>query len=205
MRTSSRLVLSVIFLALLTTAALAQKRMCPKPPPSPFHHDGQIVTSFDGRAGGMRTTLQHPRALVAGSETFYLAASFTYQRVSTPTLDLILYEDASGSHSAKAAASLASLRAGQPFVLLLDGQPRDFNRNVSYRSQQSGGRTLDAAQVTLTYADAAAITRARSVVAKVGGVEIALTNNHLEALREMVSLMAPSPDRWQTADTSVIK
>lgn len=200
MRTSSRLLFSAVILSVLTTPAFAQKRMCPKPPPSPFHHDGHIVTGFDGRAGGMRTTLQHPRALVAGSETFYLAASFTYQRVSTPVLDLYLYEG-----TAKPGATLASLRAGQPFVLLLDGQPHDLNRSVSYRSQQAGGRTVDAAQITLSYADASAITHARSVVARVGGVEIALTNNHLEALREMVSLMAPSPDRWQTADTSVVK
>lgn len=197
MRSSSRLLFSVLLLAFLTPAAFAQKRMCPKPPPSPFKHDGQIVTSFDGRSGGMRTTLEHPRALVSGAETFYLAATFMHQdsrRVSTPTLDLILYT----------ATATSILRAGQPVVFLLDGQPHDFSRNVSYKSQQGVGAP-GAARITLSYADAAAVTHAHSVVARVGGVEVTLTNNHLEALREMVSLMAPSPDRWQTADTSAVR
>jgi hypothetical protein len=189
----SRLVLSALMLALLTTNALSQKRFCPTPPPSPYKHDGEIVTKFDGRAGGMRTTLQHPRALGHGQELFYLAASFMHQdprRPAAPALDLLLV---TGS-------PLAHLRAGQEVVFLLDGQPRAISQNVSYRSQPGGGgTTVDSARITLSYADASALTRARRVVARVGGNEIELTNNHLEALREMVSLLAPSPGRWQTA------
>ena len=194
MRLRSRLFFVTLLFALLTSAAFAQKRMCPKPPPSPFKHDGQIVTSFDGRAGGMRTTLEHPRMLGKGAELFYLAATFRHQdprRPGAPTLDLILVS----------ATPAARLRAGAAPVFVLDGQPRYMNQNVSYRSQSDNrGETLDSARITLSYADAAALTHARTVVARVGGVEVELTNNHLEALREMVSLMAPSPSRWQTAD-----
>jgi hypothetical protein len=197
MRPSSRLLISLVFLlSLLTAAAYAQKRMCPKPPPSPFKHDGQIVTSFDSRAGGMRTTLQHPRPLGSGVEVYYLAATFMHQdprRPAAPTLDLILASASPG----------ASLRAGQQLALVLDGQPRSFSRNVSYRSQPAAnGTTLESARITISYADASAITHARNVVARIGGTEIALTNNHLEALRELVSLMAPSPSRWQTDSLS---
>ena len=166
------------------------------PPPSPFHHDGQIVTSFDGRAGGMRTTLEHPTPVGKGVETFYLAATFMHQdprRAGAPSLDLILVS----------ANPAARLQGGQDLVLILDGQPHSFSRSVSYKSQPDGnGGAQDSARMTLAYADAAALTRARTVVAKIGGVEVALTNNHLEALRELVSLMAPSPSRWQTADAS---
>ena len=194
MRLCSRLFFVTLLFALLTSAAFAQKRMCPKPPPSPFKHDGQIVTSFDGRAGGMRTTLEHPRMLGKGAELFYLAATFMHQdprRPGAPTLDLILVS----------ATPAARLRAGASPVFVLDGQPRYMNQNVSYRSQSDNkGAALDSARITLSYADAAALARARTVVARVGGVEVELTNNHLEALREMVSLMAPSPSRWQTAD-----
>jgi hypothetical protein len=194
MRLRSRLFFVALLFALLTSAAFAQKRMCPKPPPSPFKHDGQIVTSFDGRSGGMRTTLEHPRALGKGAELFYLAATFMHQdprRPGAPTLDLILVS----------ATPAARLRAGAAPVFVLDGQPRYMNQNVSYRSQSDNrGETLDSARITLSYADAAALTHARTVVARIGGVEVELTNNHLEALREMVSLMAPSPSRWQTAD-----
>jgi len=193
MRLCSRLFFVTLLFALLTSAAFAQKRMCPKPPPSPFKHDGQIVTSFDGRSGGMRTTLEHPRTLGKGTELFYLAATFMHQdprRPGAPTLDLILVS----------ATPAARLRAGTAPVFVLDGQPRYMNQNVSYRSQSDNkGEALDSARITLSYADAAALTHARTVVARVGGVEVELTNNHLEALREMVSLMAPSPSRWQTA------
>jgi len=194
MRLRSRLFFVTLLFALLTSAAFAQKRMCPKPPPSPFKHDGQIVTSFDGRAGGMRTTLEHPRTLGKGTDLFYLAATFMHQdprRPGAPTLDLILVS----------ATPAARLRAGAAPVFVLDGQPRYMNQNVSYRSQSDNrGETLDSARITLSYADAAALTHARTVVARVGGVEVELTNNHLEALREIVSLMAPSPSRWQTAN-----
>jgi hypothetical protein len=193
MRPTSRLLLSFVsLLTLLTAAAYAQKRMCPKPPPSPFKHEGQIVTSFDSRAGGMRTTLQHPRPLGSGAEVYYLAATFMHQdprRPAAPTLDLVLVS----------ASPAAGLRAGQQLAFVLDGQPRSFRQNVSYMSRPAAdGTTLESARITLSYADASAITRARRVVARVGGAEVALTNNHLEALREMVSLMAPSPSRWQT-------
>jgi len=192
----SRLLFAIFLLSSMTTAALAQKRMCPKPPPSPFKHEGQIVTSFDSRSGGMRTTLEHPRPVGRGAELYYLAATFMHQdprRAGTPSLDLILVS----------ASPAARLRAGQEFSFVLDGQPRSFSRSVSYKTQTLGdGETQDWARVTLSYADAYALTRARAVVAKVGGVSVELTNNHLEALREIVSLMAPPPGRWQTADAS---
>jgi len=192
MRQTSRLLLSFVsLLTLLAAAGYAQKRLCPKPPPSPFNHDGQIVTSFDSRAGGMRTTLQHPRPLGAGAEVYYLAATFMHQdprRPAAPTLDLILVSS----------SPAAGLQPGQQLVFLLDGQPRSLAQNVSYQSRPaSDGATLESARITLSYADASALTRARSVVARVGGAQIELTNNHLEALRELVSLMAPPPSRGQ--------
>jgi hypothetical protein len=193
MRPFSRLLLCALLVALAAPLALAQKRFCPTPPPSPFKHDGEIVTKFDGRAGGMRTTLQHPRPLGNGTEVFYLAASFKHQdprRPVAPALDLLLV---SGS-------PLAHLRAGQDVVFVLDGQARAVNQSVSYASRPNGsGGTLDSASIKLSYADASAITHARRVVARVGGAEVELTNNHLEALREMLSLLSPSSGRWQTA------
>jgi hypothetical protein len=198
MLSRSRLLFAVL-LFVSFTPALAQKRMCPKPPPSPFKHDGQIVTSFDSRAGGMRTTLEHPRPVGRGTELYYLAATFMHQdprRGVAPSLDLILVS----------ATPTARLQSGGQFLFVLDGQTRALSRNVSYKTQTlSTGGVQDWARVTLSYADASALTRARTVVAKVGGVEVELTNNHLEALRELVSLMAPSPSRWQTADASDVR
>ncbi len=190
MRSLSRLVLSAALLTLLAATAFPQKRLCPKPPPSPFKHDGEIVTIFDSRAGGMRTTLEHPRSLGRGADAYYLAASFMHQnttRPGTPTLDLVIYTQ----------SPAARLQAGQQLVLVLDGRPRAFGANANFRAPSGVG---GAVRLSLSYADAAALTQARKVAARIGGGEIELSNNHLEALREMVSLLAPSPGRWQTAD-----
>jgi hypothetical protein len=191
MRSVSRLALSAALLTLLAAAAFPQKRFCPKPPPSPFKHDGEIVTVFDSRAGGMRTTLQHPRPLGGGANLYYMAASFMHQsttRPGTPALDLVIYAAAPGAQM-----------AGQSIALMLDGRPLALAQKASYRSQPGAG---NAVRLTLSYAEASALTHARRVEAKLGGAGVELTNNHLEALREMLSLMAPSPGRWQTADAT---
>jgi|SRR5687768_8523148 len=188
MRSTSRLLLSAALLTLLAATAFPQKRLCPKPPPSPFKHDGEIVTSFDSRAGGMRTTLEHPRAIGRGADAYYMAASFMHtnaKRPGPPALELVIYSSSPASR----------LQAGQEFALVLDGQPRPFTREASYRAQPGGGKAV---RLTLSYADAAALTRSRKVAAQFGGSEVELSNNHLEALREIVSLLAPSPGRWQT-------
>jgi hypothetical protein len=190
MRQISRLILSAALLTLLATTAFPQKRLCPKPPPSPFKHDGEIVTSFDSRAGGMRTSLQHPRARAEGAQLYYLAASFMHQnakRPGPPAFELVLY---------------TTVPAAQPLdggnvSLLLDGQARPFTQNARLRSQPNGG---NAVRLTLTYADLAALTQARNASVQLGGAQLQLTHNHLESLREMQSLLAPSPGRWQTAD-----
>ena len=188
MRKISRLALSAALLTLFAATAFPQKRLCPKPPPSPFKHDGEIVTSFDSRAGGMRTALQHPRAIASGADLYYMAASFMHQspkRPGTPALELVLYT------TAPAAQPL-----GGNVSLLLDGQARAFTQSASFRSQAGGG---NAVRLTLSYTDLAALTQARSAAVEVAGAQLRLTNNHLESLREMLSLLAPAPGRWQTA------
>ena len=189
MRKISRLVLSAALLTLFAATAFPQKRLCPKPPPSPFKHDGEIVTSFDSRAGGMRTSLQHPRAIANGADLYYMAASFMYQspkRPGTPTLELVLYTNAP-----------ATQPLGGNVSLKLDGQARAFTQSASFRSQPGGG---NAVRLTLSYADLAALTQSRNAAVEVAGAQLRLSNNHLESLREMLSLLAPSPGRWQTAD-----
>lgn len=190
MRKTSRLLLAAALLTLLSATVFPQKRLCPKPPPSPFKHDGDIVTSFDSRAGGMRTALQHPRALSGGGEVFYLAASFMHQstkRPGPPALELVLYTTASS----------AQPRNAESVSLVLDGQARPFAQSTNLRSPQGGG---NAVRLTLTYADLSALTQARNASVQLGGAQLQLTNNHLESLREMLSLLAPAPARWQTAD-----
>jgi hypothetical protein len=190
MRRTSRLLLSAALLTLLAATAFPQKRLCPKPPPSPYKHDGEIVTSFDSRGGGMRTTLQHPRAIGDGADLYYLAASFMHQsakRPGTPALELVLYTTAPAAQPQNSGS----------VSLVLDGQARPFTQQANFRSQPGGG---NAVRLTLSYAEVSALTHARNASVQLGGAQLRLTNNHLESLREMLSLIAPSPGRWQTAD-----
>ena len=189
MRKTSRLLLSAALLILLAATAFPQKRLCPKPPPSPFKHSGEIVTSFDSRAGGMRTSLQHPQAIASGAELYYLAASFMHQspkRPGTPALELVFYTSTPS----------AQPHGGESVSLLIDGQAHPFAQSASFRSQGGG----NGFRLTLSYADLSALTQARNAAVQVGPSRLQLTNNHLESLREMLSLLAPSPGRWQTAD-----
>ena len=190
MRKISRLLLSAALLTLFAATAFPQKRLCPKPPPSPFKHDGEIVTSFDSRAGGMRTALQHPRAIGVGAELYYLAASFMHQsakRTGTPALELVLYTTAPSAQPSNAGT----------VSLVLDGQARTFAQNAGFRSHPNGGRAV---RLTLSYAELSALTQSRNASVQFASAQLQLTNNHLESLREMLSLLAPAPAGWQTAD-----
>jgi hypothetical protein len=174
----------------LSYQGLAQKRFCPVPPPSPFKHNGRIVTSFDRTINGMRTTLEHPRALGKSVEGLYFAASFVHQdprRPSTPTVELVFVSS----------SAVSKYRDAHGLVFICDGQQQAFNQKVSYKSQAGeGGMAVEATRISLSYADVTAITRSRKVSARLGTTDVEFTNNHLEALRELVSLMAPSPGRW---------
>ena len=195
MRNSSRLLLlSILLLSVMSAPSIAQKKFCPVAPPSPFKHSGRIVTSFDRSINGMRTTLEHPRALGKGVEGLYFAASFIHQdprRPSTLTLELVFVST----------APVVRFRDSHALVFFADGQQRAFNQKVSYKSQKSNdGTALEATRISLSYTDVVSLTRSRKVSARLGATDVEFTNNHLEALRELVSLMAPSPGRWGAED-----
>ncbi|MCA1633730.1 MAG: hypothetical protein LC802_08430 [Acidobacteria bacterium] len=190
MQLSSRLFLSTLLLFVLSSQGLSQKRFCPVPPPSPFKHSGRIVTSFDRSIKGMRTTLEHPRALGKGTEGLYFAASFIHndpRRPTTPTVELVFVSS----------SPVTRYRDSHNLVFFCDGQQLTINQKASYKSQTGeGGTALEATRISLSYADVLAITRSRKVSARVGATDVEFTNNHLEALRELVSLIAPPAGRW---------
>lgn len=197
MRLIPRIVLCAALLAASTAPALAQqkkKTACPVPPPSPFKHSGQISTRFDRGANGMRTTLEHPRALAAAGANIYLSASFTHldpRQPAAPSLELTFVS----------VAPAQKFRDAHDLVLIADGAPRSFAGSTNYQTRaDNAGSTLEAAKVRLSYDDVLAVTRAHKVSARLGSAEFELTQNHLEALRELASLMAPSPSRWRTTE-----
>lgn len=185
---TKHLVICTALILLTHTAASAQKKlMCPTPPPSPFKHSGQIVTSFDA-ASGMRTTLEHPRAFGDG---LYLSATFVHQdprRATKRTMDLILVS----------ASKAQKYREAHDLVLLIDGRPAPLATPARYQSRGGEqGVVLESLRVTLSQEDVNALAVAHRVTARINGAEVELTKNHVEALREMATLMGGSSQRWR--------
>jgi hypothetical protein len=183
LRTYIRIPLVAIFL--LTFAGINYgQRMCPVPPPSPFRHNAQIVTRQDPKTKQWKVFMQHPKSLTAG-DPVYLAADFAFQdpRLRTkPTVD-ISFVSMSKNPRFEFSHSLS---------LLIDGQPWPMASPVQYFSQkQSGGIYLETTKVTLTYESLVNLIQGKRVMAQLGMTKFELTNNHLEALREVANMMVP--------------
>lgn len=162
-------------------------------PPSPFKHSGQIVTTFDAAAGGMKTALEHPRPLGGAQGSIYLGATFVHpdpRRVTRPTFELALLSSSKGER----------FRGSHQVVLVADGRPVPVAAAANYRSRSAGqGTVLELVSVTLPLDDLSSLTGARRVTTRVGGEEFELTENHLEALREFASLIGGTSKKgWRT-------
>lgn len=195
MMRKSSLVLCAALLLLTGADAIAQqkqKKFCVAAPPSPFKHSGQIVTSFDSAARGMRTTLEHPRPLGGSHDALYLTASFIHQDPRhgvRPTVELALVS----------ALKAQKYRDSHDVVLVGDGRPVPLSAAARYQSRAGDqGMIFEVFKITLSADDLAGVTGARKVTARVGGEEFELTQNHLEALREMASLLGGTPKGWRT-------
>ncbi|HJU56313.1 MAG TPA: hypothetical protein VJ715_17150 [Pyrinomonadaceae bacterium] len=169
-----------------TATGYAQK-FCTVSPPSPYKHNAEIVTSYDQRARRMKTTLEHPNDLGNG---LHLAASFYYTdprlRV-TPMIDIIFV----------AASKQLRFRDAHDLSLRPEGNSAwAFSGPAQYSTGDGPkGMKLERNKITLSYTELLNITKARRVRVRLGATEFELSNNHLEALREVASLMAPPPIR----------
>jgi hypothetical protein len=174
--------LLAIFLT-FTATGFAQK-FCTVAPPSPFKHSALIVTSYDQRARRMKTTLEHPNALGNG---LHLYASFFYQdpRLRTaPMIDIFFVS----------AAKKPLYRDAHNLSITADGNTWPFTGAAQYYIEDGvKGLTVEKTKITLTYASLLNLIKSRRVRARLGASEFELTNNHLESLREIASLMAPPP------------
>jgi hypothetical protein len=177
--------LLVAFILACTAPAFAQKRYCEIPPPSPFKHNALIVTRYDKPTKRMKTVLEHPVSLSHGGDALYLSASFffTDPKLRTrPMLDIALV---SVSKEAKYGAS-------HDVKILADGARSAMVGQVQYQSgKDAHGLVREIAHATITYETLFNLIQARRVTAQIGSTEFELTGNHLEALREIASLMVP--------------
>ncbi|HEX8709297.1 MAG TPA: hypothetical protein VF723_13715 [Pyrinomonadaceae bacterium] len=177
----------LLFALILTCTGIGSaQKFCEAAPPSPFKHSALIVTSYDPVVRRMKTTLEHPRAISKQDGGLYLYASFFYQdrRVrQPPSIDLYFIAVSKRPH----------YREAHELSILADGQSWPFTGLAQYATEPGEkGLTLEKIKVTLSYPSFVNLLRARKVQARLGGSEFELTNNHLESLREIASLMMPS-------------
>lgn len=189
--------LFIVITACCAPVGLAQtyrtkKGGCPVPPPSPFKHSGKIVTTIDRE--GMRTTLQHPFVIGSEQSGIVMAASFIHldpRRGIKPSVELFFF-------SAPMSLSRQDLSG---LTLIADGQSVTGDGAVRFTSVSSKqGFPHGATRATLSYDAFISLLKSRKVAARLGMNEFALTNNHLEGLRELASLMAPTSKSWNVAE-----
>lgn len=183
MRLLCRIPLLALFVLICSSFGFAQ-RYCEIPPPSPFHHSAEITTALDKRANAMRTVMQYPRQPGKNGEGFYLAASFLHQdfRLQTvPTVDLYF----------TVVSEAKEFEHAHDVKLLVNGQGLAFVGPVQYASTKDHGVNVETTKVTVTYETLSQIIKARSVETRIGPTSFHLSNNNLEALREVASLIEP--------------
>ncbi|HEX8173514.1 MAG TPA: hypothetical protein VF543_00175 [Pyrinomonadaceae bacterium] len=184
MKTYARIPLIAAILFTFAGIGYAQ-RSCPVPPPSPFRHNAKIVTRQDPKTRQWKVYMQHPKSLTGGGDPLYLAADFAFQdprlRVK-PTIDI----------SFVSISKAPRFEYSHALSLLIDGQPWPVASPVQYSSdKQSDGHYLETTKVTLTYDSLVNLIQGRQVAAQLGMTKFELTNNHLEALREIANMMMP--------------
>lgn len=184
LKTYARIPLIAAILLMFAGIGYAQ-RSCPVPPPSPFRHNAQIVTRQDSKTKQWKVFMQHPKSLTGGGDPVYLAADFAFQdprlRVK-PTIDI----------SFVSMSKMPRFEFSHALSLLIDGQPWPVAAPVQYSSKkQSDGLYLETTKVTLTYDSLVNLIQGKKVAAQLGMTKFELTNNHLEALREIANMMMP--------------
>jgi hypothetical protein len=184
LKTYVRFPLVALFLLIFAGISYGQ-RMCPVPPPSPFRHNAQIITRPDPRTKQWKVYMQHPTSLARGGDPVYLAAEFAFvdpRLRAKPTIDI----------SFVSMSKNPRFEFSHALSLLIDGQPWPVAAPVQYSSKKQGdGVYLEITKVTLTYDSLISLIQGKKVSAQLGMAKFELTNNHLEALREVANMMMP--------------
>lgn len=128
--------------------------------------------------------MQHPTSLTRGGDPLYLGAEFFYANTrlgQKPTIDILFLSTAKSPR----------FEFSHALSLLIDGRPWPLVSPVQYSSKKENGLILETTKVTLTYDSLINLIQGRKVTVQLGMSKFELTNNHLEALREVANMMMP--------------
>jgi hypothetical protein len=177
--------LTVAFILASAVSVFAQKQYCEIPPPSPFKHNALIVTRYDQPTKRMKTVLEHPVSLSRGGDAVYLSASFFFSDPRLRNVPMLEIHFISISKEPK-------YRDSHDLDLLADDARAPLVGQAQYKSGKGQNKLVqEVVRATITYDTLFRLIQARRVTARLGSTQFELTNNHLEALREVASLMVP--------------
>lgn len=177
--------LSFAFIIACAVSGFAQKRYCEIPPPSPFKHSALIVTRYDQAAKRMKTVLEHPVSLSHGGDALYLSASFFFADPKLRARPMLELNIISVSKEPK-------YRNSHAVTILADGVSAPLVGQAQYQSGKGqNGHVQEVVRATITYDTLFRLIQAGRVTAQLSSTQMELSNNHLEALREVASLMVP--------------
>lgn len=182
--------ISFVCFSLLAAAGsvCAQKKACPIPPPSPYKHTAHIGTRYDADTHAMRTVLEHPVKLGSDAEPLYLAASFAYGKTSGAAIAT----RTSVEFSFISVAPAPRFRDAHTLRLFADGRELPRVATERYGAEQADeNHIIERTQVSLSPAALIELTKAKRVEITLGSEHFEFTKNHLEALRELASLIRP--------------
>jgi hypothetical protein len=182
----SRVALLVAIMLACALSGFAQKRFCEIPPPSPFKHNALIVTRYDKPTKRMKTVLEHPGSLShAAGEELYLSASFFFSDPRLRTRPMLEISIISVSKDLKH-------RNSHDLAFVADGARLPLVGQAQYQSAKGEkGLVQEIVTATITYDTLFNLIQAKRVTAQLGSTQLELTQNHLESLREVASLMVP--------------
>lgn len=176
---------TLLMILTLTCVSLGYAQRYCTVPQSPYKHSALVVSRFDQSAGKMKTVLEYPPLDVKRGDRFTLYAFFFHHDLrlhETPTLD-VTFVFASQQSSAAHSHDLS---------IFINGKPWGYVGPVQYvGKKEPHGFFLEAARMTLSYESLLQIISGRRVEARLGVTVYPLTEDHLEALREIASQLAP--------------
>ena len=181
-----RITLLAAFILVCTTTGFAQKSYCEVPPPSPFKHNALIVTRYDKPTKRMKTVLEHPLSLGRGVDGLYLSASFFFSDPRLRTKPLLEIHFISLSKEPK-------YRNSHDMMIIADGMrvPVVGSTAQYHSGKVENGLVQEVIRMSVTYDTLFNLIGAKRVTAQLSSTQFELTNNHLESLREIASLMVP--------------
>jgi len=150
---------------------------------SPYKHTANIASRYDEHARRMKTVLEYPN-FDGGGDGFTIYATFYHHDVklgTTPTVDLTFLF----------ASSQSSTQHARDLSLSVNGRPLAFTGPIQFASQTGHHTTIEQARITITYEKLLEITSGRKAEVRLGSTSRKLTDDNLEALRELASLLAP--------------